>query len=277
MACFFVAPFFAVVNAVSMVVASAPPRAPSASRPADDSAVEDTTNSIDRGDELMGLGEHEDAIAAYAAAFESALRIADNQTRQDARSLVRLKLAKAHRAAHEASGGRGHVTEVARLLAEYAKDSIEPSAEANDLAAWVEANREVGPRERERAPRAGEASEPSSDRRTPNRKMVLAGTAVTGVGAGLSVGFFVALGIYVTARNNRVRADDDSGRTAWGLASQSSAAGSIATGILAGAAIATGIALIVVGKRGKNRDSAGVLGLPLHVRSGSGVGFGGRF
>lgn len=256
---------------------AAPPRAPAPARTDEDQNAIEASDNYNKADEELGRGEHAAAIASYKRGIERAGLISDPGVRGEALRLGRISLAQAHRVAYDVGGGREHVDEVARLLAEYADDSPEPNPDVDALAAWVDANRQEPPR---RGARPSVSTESPSPVPTARRRLVIAGAAVTGVGGGLSVAFFFMIKLNADARRFSEDAENENPRNtereqAYDNVTNTSSKAAIASGVLAGAAIVTGVALIIVGKRSRKRDSVAAGGFPL--MRGAGVGFAGRF
>lgn len=247
---------------------------------------------VDAAESFAQKRDYDRAIENISQAIERArVRTGEDQSW----AWLQLRLAELHLAAFDRDGRVGHLASAKGLLKAYSGATVEQEEER-----MAKLSREIDRRVPASADEAAPAHDDESSRppppppvqQAPDRRMLIAGSVVTGSGGGLAIAFFIELGRNVYAGKQFKRYDErnldcvlmpDDYRCrlkhAWKDVTTRSLHATIATGVVAGAALAAGITLLVVDRRRSLRVRGRVASIPtpLFWNSGAGIGLRGRF
>lgn len=248
----------ALVVGLSIAVAPAkgstrPPRAPNAGSSGD--TLVRVNEATDAGDLLRKVDDHVGAIEEYNTALELAQGIQDPREREQVEPSIVAGLVQAHLGAYLVGKDVQHLVDASAAIERFTSAAREPNPDVDrkfsELRTRVDALRAEADQEApSRHVESGQApSTPPQDEPSPltkKRRLVIAGAVMTGVGGGLLVGSVAALA--VNLRTAKLIGDRDEVDDGAELV-QPSRGAAFAMPVLTAAALATGVALLIVGKR----------------------------
>ncbi len=254
------------VALLGVALSSSRAGASAASSAARDNAEARAKALFERGQAQFETADYEGAIESFTRAYEEAIRIEDTQFRAVVSATLQFNLAGAHIKAYEINDDPKHLGQARALLLQYREReafSEEERVAADELLAVVDKLlAEVSEVEEDPAPAPVEPAtpvEPSSppeptSPRKPGAGLVIGGAVVAGaslVGFGLMAGGLV---IGDNAVDEFLGASNGAERTAAINRGERGNSLAIAGGVLGGALLATGAALIIVGKSRQRAD-----------------------
>jgi hypothetical protein len=258
----------------------------------DAAAVAEASAHFEEGKTRYETSDYVGAVEAFTQAYQAAGRVDDEGKRDNALSALLYNLASAHVKARNVDGDDRHLRQAQELLQRAIDSGFDGAGACRklldeveaELAAVDEAEAEPAALEAEAEPAAHDTDLQSSapqdiptapdDGHDPGRPLVITGGVITGLGVG-SLGLMGAgLGLASSAEADFAAGptrDDRDDALAKGKRSNAMV---IAGGVAGGVLIATGVALIIVGKR---RSSSKLAVAPTATPTVAGLSLRGRF
>lgn len=260
------------VDHLEALATQSPPPPPELSDPLDDAS-----NALDAGDAYFESQQFSLAIESYEEGIRRAERIPDPRSRVNALSKLRKRLIVAQLGAYDKDASPRRLLIAEKVLREQSAGTIDDPDTAT-LAQQISERRRANAGATKTQ---GEARAPRSSAgvlRSRRNDKAIWGAALTGVGAALALAFVGGAVTNVRAAKAHARAEFDT-RTRRDLVGlvRLSLGLEVAAGVLAAAALTSGVTLLVVGHRMEPAGRAKVSVFPVLRSTGGGVGILARF
>lgn len=273
--------------AVAVCLVSTTLMSPPAQAAVRTSDVDDVKSLFQEGRAHFEISEYAEAVESFRQAYLKAEVIEDEKLRNEVMVALLYNLAQAHLYAYQVDRDPSHLRQGQLLIERYMvlepsekerKDGEELRGQIDEKLAEFESSPEPEPEpqpEPEPKPESDLEPDPVVDARA-GRGLIIGGAVVSGLSAvGIGVmGFGLADG--PRAQQAFKEAPDAAGRAEAVTRGNRANNLAIAGGVVAGALLTTGVALIVVGVRKRTQEARPQLGLSLHPQH-AGITLGMRF